>query len=50
MREIREGEAIYYVAELPVANTETLMFDVEVTLENEEKPLQVRFQRRFSTD
>ena len=47
VREIREGDAIYYIAELPVANSETLTFSIEVTPENETKAFPIRFQKQF---
>ena len=53
MREIEEpgdGVAIYYIGETPVANRETLVFDISVLPEGEEAPSQVRFKRQFYTD
>lgn len=49
VREVREGDAIYYIAELPVANTETLTFNIQVTPENEAEPFSIRFQKQFYT-
>jgi hypothetical protein len=50
MRRINEQEAIYYIGELPVANRETLIFDISVKPEGEDKPSDVRFKREFYTD
>lgn len=53
MRRIDEpGEppAIYYIGTTPVANRETLNFDITVTPEGVQRAAQVRFQRQFYTD
>jgi hypothetical protein len=53
MRKIEEpGEtvAIYYIGETPVANRETLVFDISVTPEGESSSSDVRFKREFYTD
>lgn len=50
MRQINEQEAIYYIGETPVANRETLVFDVTVTPEGVEQPSNFRFSRQFYTD
>jgi hypothetical protein len=53
MRKIEEpGEktAIYYIGETPVANRETLIFDIKVTPEGGNMPSDVRFKREFYTD
>ena len=50
MREVREQEAIYYIGETPVANQETLIFDISVTPEGKTLPSDVRFKRQFYTD
>ena len=49
LRRITEGEAIYYIAEMPVANGETLIFDVDVTPEGEASRFSFRFKRTFYT-
>lgn len=53
MREIVEGEgdsaAIYYIGELPVADGETLIFDVAVIPEGESSSYKLRFQKQFFT-
>lgn len=50
MRRIDEQEAIYYIGEVPVANRETLIFDISITPEGVDKPSNVRFKREFYTD
>ena len=50
MRKIEEQEAIYYIGETPVANQETLIFDITVTPEGAEEASEVRFKRQFYTD
>lgn len=50
MREVREQEAIYYIGETPVANQETLIFDISVTPDGKTAPSDVRFKRQFYTD
>lgn len=50
MRMIREQEAIYYIGETPVANQETLIFDISVKPEGAAEASEVRFKRQFYTD
>lgn len=50
MRQIDEGDAIYYIGEVPVANRETLIFDISVTPEGVAVASEVRFKRQFFTD
>lgn len=50
LREIRDGEAIYYIGEVGVANAETLIFDISVTPEGHDSPYAVRFSRQFFAD
>ena len=50
MRRIDEQDAIYYVGETPVANRETLVFDISVTPEGSSAPAEMRFKREFYTD
>ena len=50
MRRIDEQEAIYYIGETPVANRETLIFDITVKPEGVDTPSEVRFTRQFYTD
>ncbi len=47
-REIDEGgDAVYYIAELPVSSTETLMIELDVTPENESASQYLKFRRTF---
>ena len=53
MRRIEEpGDttAIYYIGETPVANRETLVFDISVTPEGASGASEVRFKREFYTN
>jgi hypothetical protein len=50
MRKVQEQEAIYYIGETPVANRETLIFDLSITPEGATEASQIRFQRQFYSD
>jgi len=50
LREIREGDAIYYIGEFRVNNMETFDFTVQVTPAGENRPLEVRFRQQFFTE
>jgi hypothetical protein len=50
MRTITEGEAIYYIGETPIANRETLIFDISITPEGIDSATDVRFKRQFFTN
>ena len=53
MRKIEEpGDtvAVYYIGETPVANRETLLFDISVKPEGQSTVSEVRFKRQFYTD
>ncbi len=50
MRQITEQDAIYYIGETPVANRETLIFDISVMPEGVDTFSEVRFKRQFYTD
>ena len=50
MRQIDEQDAIYYIGEVPVANRETLIFDISVMPEGVDTASDVRFKRQFFTD
>ncbi len=49
MREIREGNAIYYIGEFSVANEETLNFDVRARPLGSQAVVDVRFSQDFYT-
>ncbi len=48
IRELREGDAIYYIGDVPIATNETLTFTIDATPVNETRRLSVKFQRDFS--
>jgi len=50
MRRIDEGNAIYYIGEVAIANRETLVFDIRVRPEGSSNASEVRFKREFFTD
>ncbi len=50
MRQIDEGDAIYYIGEVAIANRETLVFDISVTPDGSNQANDVRFKRQFFTD
>ena len=50
MRQINEGDAIYYIGEVAIANRETLVFDISVTPDGSNIASDVRFKRQFFTD
>jgi hypothetical protein len=47
LREITEGDAVYYIGETGIANGETLIFTVDVTPINEPSRFTVRFKKQF---
>jgi len=50
LREIREDDAIYYIGDVAVANSETLVFKIDAVPENQTDRLSVRFSRQFFAD
>ena len=50
LRRIDEQDAIYYIGVTPVANRETLIFDIAVTPEGSQDSTNIRFKRQFYTD
>ncbi len=50
VKEIREGDSIYYLGEFPVAGTDTLNFSVEVTPAGATAPLKFKFSKNYVTD
>ncbi|MCW8924437.1 MAG: DUF4426 domain-containing protein [Gammaproteobacteria bacterium] len=48
-REIKEGTAIYYLAESQFSNDEILMFELNVIPEGSNEAASVKFKKRFST-
>lgn len=47
IREIREGDAVYYVADYAVSSGETLVFSIDAIPEGEAVPLSLRFTQTF---
>lgn len=50
LRQIQEGDSIYYIGDVAVANGETLIFDINATPVNETETCAVRFSRQFFVD
>jgi len=50
LRQIQEGDAIYYIGDISVANRETLVFNIDATPINETSRFSVRFSRQFYAD
>ena len=50
LRQIQEGDAIYYIGDVAVANGETLIFTIDATPINESSRFSVRFSRQFFAD
>lgn len=50
LREIREGDAIYYIGELPIVDGEVLVYTVDVTPSSESSGFTVRFKKQFFVD
>lgn len=50
LRQIQEGDAIYFIGDVPVANAETLIFNLSVVPEGETDTFSVRFSRQFFSD
>ena len=48
-REIKEGTAIYYLAEIQFTEGEFLKFELKVTPEGETQPARLKFDKKFST-
>jgi len=49
MRPIQEQDATYYIGETPVANRETLVFDLNVRPDGVDDASDMRFKRQFYT-
>lgn len=50
MRELRDGEAIYYIGEFTVANEEIVTFNISVKPEGADAPHVFTFRQQFYTD
>jgi hypothetical protein len=49
-RKISEGDAIYYIGLVGIANGETLIFDMKIIPDGQDEVIPVKFQQRFFTD
>jgi len=47
LRAVEDSDAIYYIGELPVANAETLIFELTITPAGSTTSSTVRFKRQF---
>jgi len=50
LREVREGNSIYYIGDVSIDNQETLRFDIDVLPEGSDEELLLSFSRKFYTD
>lgn len=50
LREIKDGNAIYYIGEFAVSNMETLDFSLDVTPKGQSVPFHVHFRQQFYTE
>ncbi len=48
-KEIKEGTAIYYLADARISDGELLKFDIKITPKGEKYPMRIRFDKRFFT-
>lgn len=49
MREVVEGDAIYYLADFQVADKEVLDFTITATPQGSSRPLEIKFRQQFFT-
>lgn len=49
LRPVTEGDAIYYIGTIPVADGEVLIFEVSATPEGYDQTMSVKFQQQFFT-
>ena len=50
LRQIRDGSAVYYLSEFPIANREVLDFNLQVTPKGENNAFTVKFRQEFFTE
>jgi len=50
IRQVTEGEAIYYIGEVSIGDSEILVFDIKAQPENETSAFAVKFKREFFSD
>ncbi len=49
LREVREQDAIYWIATFDFSHLETMRFDFQVTPDGHKRPLQLKFSQQFYT-
>jgi hypothetical protein len=49
-REVRDGDAIYHLAEVPVRGGEVLDFQLRIKVEGAARPLEIGFRQAFFAD
>jgi hypothetical protein len=50
LRQIRDGSAVYYLSEFPIANREVLDFNLQVTPKGENNAFTVKFRQEFFSE
>jgi hypothetical protein len=50
MREVKDGDAIYYLGEFPVSGTDTMNFTVDVAPAGAPKAYTLKFNKNYVTD
>ena len=50
LRQIKEGDAIYYISEFRVSHKELITFTIEALPEGTDKPLEFSFKQQFYTN
>lgn len=50
LREIREGDAIYYIGEIAITDSEVLIFTIDARPSDASRPYTVRFKKQFFVD
>ena len=50
VRQVTEGEAIYYIGTVAISGNEILVFDIKALPENEATPFEVKLKREFFAD
>jgi len=50
LKEVREGNAIYYIGDFPITHEETLRFTVDVKPDGQKESHEVKFKQQFFTE
>ncbi|MET0092885.1 MAG: DUF4426 domain-containing protein [Sedimenticola sp.] len=50
LREIREGDAVYYISDFPITDQETITFRLEVTPEGLDRMIKAELKQQFFID